>query len=185
MFKKIDHIKEMKDKLLFQFKDSFNINVLSTATGKQLNDIEDALCELKDKRGLNEAINYNLDIIGIYKNVLRYGRSDTLYRQAIKNKIVLDNSDGSCESALRAAKIILGASALQYFETYPARCEITAAGADCNKYQYHSIKNAISLAVALRVKFSKSNKPFGFKGNKNFAGYNTGSYASFIGVLND
>ena len=190
MFKKIDHIAEAKKKLLYQFQDKKRINIILNAITKQLNDIEDTFEDMKTKRGLNNAVGKQLDIIGKYKNVDRQGLVDEEYRQAIRNQIAVDSSKGLCVDALLAAKIILGGGKFLYKESYPARCEMFVRAANCTIYQFNYIKNSVSLCVSLGLRFCKSNKPFGFN-IKNCSGYGSifnqnnstkgGGYASIIG----
>lgn len=178
-FKKIEHTTESLKKFLFQFKRKKKITILLKVITKQLDDLEDTLADLKDKRSIDNAIGKQLDIYGLYKNVPRLGQNDEDYRQSIKNQIALDSANGSCESAINSAKIILGGKNFLYSESTPARCEIFVSGAICNNYQYNLLKKSVSLGVALGIRFCER-AAFGFQGNKISLGFNTGGYASII-----
>ena len=189
MFKKIEHTTESLKKFLFQFQDKKKINILLKVITKQLNDIEDTLADMKDKRSIDNAIGKQLDVYGLYKNVPRLGQNDEDYRQSIKNQIALDSANGSCESAINSAKIILGGQNFLYSESTPARCEIFVSDAICNNYQYNLLKKSVSLGVALGIRFCDK-VAFGFQGNSISKGYGSiydskigGGYASIIGDI--
>lgn len=190
MYKKINHIVDANKKLLYQFQDKARINIILNSLMKQLNDVEDTLFDMKTKRGINDAIGKQLDVIGAQKNVMRQGLKDEEYRQEIRNKIALDNSKGLCRDVLSAAKMILGGGKFLYRENYPARCEIFVRGVLCNEKQLNIIKNSVCLCVSVGLRFCKNNIPFGFNGNKSCVGYGStfnnnnnkgGGYASIIG----
>jgi hypothetical protein len=50
MYNKIEHKKELNNKLLFQFQDKEIINIVNDAIGIQLNDIEETLENMTTKR---------------------------------------------------------------------------------------------------------------------------------------
>jgi hypothetical protein len=181
-FKKIEHTNEALKKFLFQFQDKKNINSLIKIISKQLNDLEDTLADLKDRRSIDNALGKQLDVYGLYKNVPRLGQKDEDYRQSIKNQIALDSTNGSCESAINSAKIILGGKSFLYSESFPARLEIFVSGTTCNNYQYNLLKKSVSLGVALGIRFCDK-AAFGFQGNNISLGFNTGGYASIIGDI--
>jgi hypothetical protein len=189
MYKKIDHIVESNKKLLYQFQDKVRINIILNSIMKQLNDVEDTLFDMKTKRGINDAIGKQLDVIGAQKSVSRNSLDDEIYRQEIKNRIALDNSKGFCLDILSAAKVILGGGKFEYKESYPARCEVFVSGKESSLYQFNYIKKAVGLCVSLGLRFCKNDKPFGY--NKiNYSGYGSiynnnsskgGGYASILG----
>ena len=188
-FKKIEHTTKALKKFLFQFQDKKKINILLKVITKQLNDLEDTLADLKDKRSIDNALGKQLDVYGLYKNVPRLGQNEEDYRQSIKNQIALDSANGSCESAINSSKIILGGKNFLYSESSPARLEIFVSDAVCNNYQYNLMKKSVSLGVALGIRFCDK-AAFGFQGNQIALGFGTivdskigGGYASMIGDL--
>ena len=187
-FEKINHQNEALKKFLYQFQDKKNIGILIKIIAKQLNDIEDTLEEMNYHRGIDKAIGRQLDILGIYKNVQRLGQSDEDYRKLIKNQIALDNANGTSQSVINSAKIILGGKEFIYSESYPARCEIFIISTNCNIYQYQSLKKAVPLGVSLGIRYTINDEPFGYSGSKYSMGFGTiynkelgGGYASIIG----
>nr|BFD33738.1 hypothetical protein GTC16762_33570 [Pigmentibacter ruber] len=188
MFNKIDHKIELNKKLLFQFQDKEIINIINDSIAIQFNDVEDTMEDIATKRGLNNAIGKQLDIVGINKNIPRNIDDDEIYRQEIKNKIAIDCSRGLCNDVILAAELILNGKKYFYGESYPARCEIIASS-NCNKNEYLMLKNTVSLGVSFGLRFAKNNNPFGY--NKNiYTGFKTifgnnsnkgAGYASIIG----
>lgn len=189
MYNKIEHKKELNNKLLFQFQDKEIINIVNDAIGIQLNDIEDTLEDMTTKRGLNSAIGKQLNVIGINKNIPRNIDNDEIYRQEIKNKIAVDSSKGFCNDLIFSAKVILNGGNFLYKESYPARCEIYVISNKCNIIQFNYIKNTVSLGVGFGLRYSTSQKPFGYNSNL-YSGFKSvfdnnskkgGGYASIIG----
>ncbi|WP_397599113.1 hypothetical protein [Silvanigrella sp.] len=189
MYNKIEHKKELNNKLLFQFQDKEIINIVNDAIGIQLNDIEETLENMTTKRGLNNAIGKQLDVIGINKNIPRNIDNDEIYRQEIKNKIAIDCSRGLCNDVILAAELILNGKKYLYGESYPARCEIIACN-NCNKNEYLMLKNTVSLGVTFGLRYSKSENPFGYNkklytGLKTIFGNNSNKGAGYASIIRD
>lgn len=186
-FRTIEHKNQSLNKFIHQFRDKKNIVTLINIISEQLNDLEEVLAQLNDNRGIDKAQGPQLDVLGIYKNVLRLGLQDEEYRQSIKNQIALDSSNGSSAAVVNSSRIILGGKQFQYSESYPARCEVFVAGAKCNQYQYNLIKKTTPIGVSLGIRFCEREEAFGFNGNDISKGYGSinnnegGGYASIIG----
>ena len=95
----IANYNEFLEKLLYQYKDSTNLNGVIAGVLENANDIETALFEIQDEFYLFNAVGAQLDIIGTVFSVSRNGLADPLYRQAIQEKAVLKYS-GEPESII-------------------------------------------------------------------------------------
>ena len=189
-FDKINHQDESMKKFLYQFQDKKNVGLLVKIISKQLDDIEDALADLNDNRGLDSANGEQLDVIGIYKNVARLGQNDEEYRQSIKNQIVLDSSNGSNESFISCAKIIFKKD-IFFLKEKCAHLDIYLPNDICSKTQQNVLTKCVPIGVSLGVVYCEKT-PFIFEGSTDVEGKGFGSiydfddcgyFASYIGDI--
>lgn len=191
MFKKIEHFKEAKLKILHQFKNKKIINIFVECLMIELNEIEDALEQLNNNRSLKNAIGKQLKFNGKLRDIENAFLDDNTYKQQVLNRIALDNSDGKINSFLNATSIVLNSKKFIYKESYPLRIELFVLNNVCNIQQYKYIVKITSLCVSLGLAFSNSLNPFGYNkkicsGYKKYNEINSnkgGGYASIIGDL--
>lgn len=108
------------DRLPSQFIDSNNIQKLLTVYLDKVQDVITEATDVLDGFQLENAIGVQLDSIGYRVGESRAGRSDDDYRIAIKSRITLNNSQGTPDDVITAAKILSGSDSIGYWEHYPA-----------------------------------------------------------------
>jgi hypothetical protein len=143
-----NHTQQMKDLLLHQFKNSPNILKLIEVYGTQMQDLEIEYFSLLESLGIDTATGYSLDLIGKEVREFREGRNDTDYRQAILVKIFINNSSGTPEEVISAAKQITEATQVNYSEEYPAGVVLEVIGAEFVSHA-PTIKRTLPAAVDL------------------------------------
>ena len=125
-----NHVSEMQNLLLSQFKNSPNILALVEVYGDQIQDLEIEYFKLLDSLGIDTATDYALDLIGKEVQESRQGRNDADYRMAILTKIFLNTVSGTPEEVISATTQITGATGVNYSEQYPAGVVLEVLGAE-------------------------------------------------------
>ena len=115
-----NHIEQAKNLLLYQFRNSPNIQKVVEVFHTQIQDVENEYFVLLESLGIETAYDYALDVIGKEVQEFRQGRNDEDYRSAIITKIFINNSSGTPEEVILAAKQVTGAETINYSEQYPA-----------------------------------------------------------------
>lgn len=117
MIEKIsNHVERAKKNLMTQYKDSIKFNQLLQALVEELQEIEDVFWDLYTLRYISTAFGYQLDRIGDTVGVLRYGLNDDQYRKRIYSQIILNTSNGEAEILIRALKLLMNATNIEYTE---------------------------------------------------------------------
>lgn len=94
--------------------------VILSSSDKQLNDLDVSGESLCCDMWIDTAEGVNLDIIGNYVGLQRFGRDDGSYRSLIKLKIDINVGSGQPELLIRAVKELYGATVVHYIPNYPA-----------------------------------------------------------------
>ncbi len=128
--KNTQYVQESQDLLLYQFKNSPNINELVRIYGEQAQSVENEFYSLVEALDINLASQYALDLIGKEVGELRQNRNDNDYRSAILTRIAINASDGTPESVIKGTQQITGASQIVYSEQYPAQVVLEIFGAE-------------------------------------------------------
>jgi surface protein len=115
-----DLVAEGLDRLVYQWRDKPIVQGLLTSYLENVQPLEDVNFQLLDERGVYSAVGVQLDTIGLLVGELRRGRGDVAYRQAILNRIVINNSDGTPESILETLTIITLTPTPKIWDHYPA-----------------------------------------------------------------
>lgn len=109
------HEAEAKALLISQFKGRPVIEGLLASWIRPLQDLENVLWDIIDKRVLETAVDAQLDALGGLVGELRLGRSDEAYRAAVKVRIKVNRSKGRSEDILQVAKLLdAAATFLEY-----------------------------------------------------------------------
>jgi hypothetical protein len=114
------HAADAKARLLQQFKSKARIAALLDAINAQNQEIEDAGQELSDLLDIDVMTGVNLDNIGEIVAQPREGRSDSDYRQAIREKIRANVSSGTPDEIIEAFEFITSPTTVDYSEDPPA-----------------------------------------------------------------
>lgn len=104
-----DHCAEAIARLLHQFHGKTRLENLVCVFGDQVQAAEVAFWELFTERTLAAAVDAQLDGIGDIVGEPRKGRTDAVYRTAIRVKILANRSDGKVETLYLIVLTALGA----------------------------------------------------------------------------
>lgn len=185
------HVSDLLAKLLEQYKGDPVLTACLTAYGNRIQEIEDLLWDLKEKRSLADATGINLDRIGDIVKQGRVSSDDEVYRFWILFKITRLMSQGTPEELIQIFKILTGAELVQYSESYPARMVfLSIAGSSDPLADDESIKTAMLSAKPAGVGIGIMSAPtdyFGFFDDPNSLGFSNlvdpttgGSFAQII-----
>jgi hypothetical protein len=125
-----DHNLAAKKRLLYQFKEKVRIEGLVDSFTDQIQEIENAIWELIDGRAVTGSAGYQLDRLGDFLGVPRFGLSDEDYRIQIVAKIGQNTSEGTAEDLISIFTTLARPRYIIYAENYPAEVSITAVDAD-------------------------------------------------------
>lgn len=103
------HEEDAKNALLSQYRGLPNIEALVGIFAKQVQAVEDVLCDLFELRKIDNAFGGTLDNLGIVVGQDRQGFSDTFYRNLLKAKIGENTSQGDIDKIIDIAKLLTGA----------------------------------------------------------------------------
>lgn len=143
-----NYVQQAQDLLLHQFKNSPNILKYVEIFQNQIQALELEYFSLLDALGIESATDYALDVIGKEIGELRDGRNDEDYRSAILTKVFINNSSGTPEDVIAAAKQITGANRVNYSAEYPAGIVLEVLGAEYVS-KAPTIKKTIPVGVDL------------------------------------
>lgn len=119
-----DHATIAVSRLAQQFKDKPNITALVRALCVPIQDIENALWQLKTQRGFN-GIGVQLDLVGKIVGQPRNGLSDADYLLYLRAKIAVESSIGTVEDLLTVASLIDPGNSIHVQYAGPATLTIT------------------------------------------------------------
>jgi hypothetical protein len=120
-----DHIARAQARLLEQYKNKPRLIGLLQAITQQIQDLEDTLQDLANKRYIDTAEGVQQDRNGVIVGVARVpGEDDADYLLAIKSKIIQNLNQATPEEVIAAAKFFIGTDIIWYLEVYPAAVDI-------------------------------------------------------------
>lgn len=150
---RVDHVQTAIDRIPHQFSDkpTYIGFIRSWAEEGQL--IEDLLIDLLEFLDVRTVTGVTLDLFGKLLNVPRGDLEDEDYRQAIFNRISLNNATGDINNTIELLLLISGRDMVQIEEHYP-RSQIS----------YISGEEILSLADTLQnIKVAGTNATLAFK----------------------
>jgi len=109
-----------KSRLTSILSSKTKIQSLVQAMVSPLEDLRFAAQQLKNDRWIDTAIGAQLDGCGYIVGEKRLGRSDDVYREAIKFRIFINTSNATPEDLIKALTFITKPDDVQYIEQYPA-----------------------------------------------------------------
>ena len=104
---KLDYADEGLDRLLDQFKGSPDLLALATSYLEQVQTLEDAAWPLLAERGIDNMTGDRLDGLGEILGHSRGGRSDAVYRLALKGELAVLQSEGTAEEMIALAQLLI------------------------------------------------------------------------------
>lgn len=121
-----DHIAQAKALLITQYQGQPNLEALLSAFIAQVQDLENMLWDLIDKRILSAATGDQLDILGSIVGQKRLGYDDDAYRLLVRVRILLNTSSGTPDNILTVVNLLIE-NDFAYTEWYPAGMSIVIA----------------------------------------------------------
>lgn len=118
----VNHCQAAIDRLIAQYRDKENIEAVLCLAGDRLNEIEQALTDVRAFAGIDNAFTHFLDRIGARIGLRREGLPDETYRTRLRARAYLVGASGHPEELMAALEILNGdaASSRFYEESYPA-----------------------------------------------------------------
>ncbi len=112
--------------LITQFSTQPNMVALAQIFGAKIQEVEDALFQLFELRGVSTAFGAQLDILGSIVGVLRAGLNDTDYATAIRAEILLNTDSATVQQILSLMYAAFPNHTFTMIEEYPATFTILA-----------------------------------------------------------
>lgn len=109
-----NHVELAKDRLREQYKNSPNILALIEAWVGEIQELEQVLFDLAEKRTISQGEGIQLDKIGELLNKPRDGRSDADYRIVLLAKVAQNISRGTSEDIIGVFKILTSSAKVQF-----------------------------------------------------------------------
>ena len=155
---------------------SANLKALATAlAGNQVQDIEDAMRDFLYGLSIDDSEGDQLDHIGEIVGEERLGKTDALYRIAIKIKIGENTSEGTLEKVITIWRLLAPGDDVIITEDPPAKIDIsspTFSGTVAELvYIKERLQNVLSGGVALNQLIVVDPTKFGF--GATMGGFNT------------
>lgn len=179
----VDHVAEAQEQVWNRFKKCPNFTALAKVTGKRFQILSDDLEDIRAVRDLDVATGTNLDKLGAIVGQDREGFSDLIYRTLIKAKTAANRSKGTTENLIDTALILRNGVTIDitYTELFPASVQIDFLNSLETLQHQALIADLLFLTklggVRLVVTFSTS-IPFGFDGDPDAFGFETGQFTS-------
>ena len=125
----IDHADQGIAKFLEQFKDKANLEALARSYLNRIQELENAIWEVINIRGIEESEGVGLDAIGRIVGRPRLALVDADYRIALRAQIRINRSSGTPEDMLAVTGLSIPAgNDCEYGEAYPATEIISVLG---------------------------------------------------------
>lgn len=125
-----DHVARALLLLPAQFREKARLEALLSAFIAEAQDLEDALFELLEERGLDAAVGVQLDRLGELLGEERRGLEDSAYRLRLKVRIQRNLAQGEPERMIEVLRLLTGSDVVELWEPFPAVVRITFDGQD-------------------------------------------------------
>lgn len=162
-----DHVAIGLASLPFQFDDSTVLRELLTIYLEEVQEYEQLLYDVLAQQSLDEAVGFQLDIIGEQIGKRREGvTNDETYRRLLKVQIAINTSKGQAKTVTDVWKYLLNTSNVQLREEFPAGIRLYAEGSIPTKEILESVARTVPITVKVGfVAGVSSGQPFCFEGN--------------------
>lgn len=125
---KTNQVQEAISRLATIWKDKPVVLGLLEAYINSVQAIEDTYDQMLNERGIDVAIGAQLDVLGLIVGQPRSGQDDTTYRDAIKLRVAINNSDGTEPTISTLLQQLTGADTVIFETDFPAGVRITLEG---------------------------------------------------------
>ncbi len=174
-----DIVQNTKDLAFNQFKDSVNINKILEIFGAHREEMEQDAVNFSLGFLISNAVGSQLDVIGDFLNLPRYGEDDETYRRRIKLNAYGANANISRDSIVEMITLIFGQSPELYFGLYQDYYFYVQAGCFDQDTVGSEIERFMPLVSRSQVIETEAT-PFGFEGDDE-----AGGFGSVEGLNND
>ena len=120
----VTHRDDAIGRLTSQYGDATNLRDLVGLFADRYQGLENVSFELLKKRFIDGAEGVQLDELGEIVGEPRLGRSDRVYRSAIRLRVILNSAGGEPESVIRFVREAFAAEKVVLIELFPAQVEI-------------------------------------------------------------
>ncbi len=156
-----DYEGEALSRLTSQFQDAPNVRALVRELVRGLNAVDADIEALAAARSIDNAYGALLDYIGAVLGVPRSGRTDEVYRSALRFRQIVLRADGTPTSLLRGLKFLTQPTDAQLIEQYPASVLLFTNGETVPTTIAQDLGQLLPVAVEnLNVAVSYGDKPF-------------------------
>lgn len=177
----VDHVERGLNRLPIQFRESPVLQELLKIYLEEFQEIEDVLIDIVNQQDVDQAVGFQLDIIGEHVAILREGRDDTEYRKAIKIQKIINASQGQFETVLQLWRTLLGSPTATLTEEFPAGINLYSDVGISDFSLVDYLVKALPITVTASVTTSYDAAPaFGFDTDPTTLGFDT-SGGKFIG----
>lgn len=132
MIPQIPIIEDSVSLLTSQFEGSAVVEGALSVFLSSLQGVANGMGQLLNERGIALAYGDRLDQIGKIVGIDRQGRQDGAYKQAILNRVIVNNGEATPDDAMSAIKVSTLADNVETWEHYPA-CSIFMTDGTANQ----------------------------------------------------
>lgn len=160
----LDYVELAQSRLTSIFSEKPLVKALTGAMVSPLTDIEVMAESFNNERWIDTAIGKQLDGCGYIVGEVRQGRSDYLYRLAIKYRVFVNTSNATPENLIQGLHFLTAPDDVQYIEQYPTTAMLFTDGASISSDIHNAIQDLASAAISdipIMVSFSRKD-PFRF-----------------------
>jgi len=115
-----DHAERALDRLAAQFRDKPRIAAILNALSAEVQEVENMLFDLLNKRSIDGGEGVQLDKLGTIVGQPRRGRTDAEYRPALRARIRINLAQGQPNEIIAAIKFATDATYVRLYEFFPA-----------------------------------------------------------------
>jgi hypothetical protein len=181
-----NQVEEGLGKLMTQWKDKPVVVGLLTSYLENVQQVEDVLFDLLEKRSLETAVGVYLDALGLLVGELRKGKLDDEYRRAVKLRIAINKSDGTEPVIRELIKELTNADIVNIVDTYPAAVSLLLEGEDVfvDQELVNEISNILAATISAEIKTTVLvNPPFVFENDESGSGFSDASQNSTFTLI--
>lgn len=165
-----NYIERAQQRLISQFKEKPNINLLLEILVQPLQAFENVLIAVLQQRWIDTAQGVQLDGLGEILGIARQGLTDDPYRDALRLQIGINTSTGIASIVIDLIGIITQSTIVELSEYFPACIDVYVNGDHINEYIVVTIMRIIAAGVCLMLRVGKD--AFGFWGDPTAWGFN-------------
>ena len=159
----LDYPSKATPRLAGQFQNSPKLQALLAAIVGPLTEVETNADALIAERWINTSVGTQLDGCGNIVSETRQGRSDDVYRTAIKFRVFVNMSNGTPKDMIAGLKFLTDPTDCQYLEAYPFTALLFTNGFFADSTIHLSIQGLSPVAISnVPVAVSFMDVPFRF-----------------------